>query len=222
MKHISPITKKLAGRKGASTLIAILVFFLAALSGTVALTMAASNAGRFSYSKEDRQADLTVTSAAKLILNRLAAVEIEYKSVDKEEPKSADKINITYLDAVTHGSISGLGLFFTDPRFDKMVKNFSLKKAEDTVPVEFTLTVPSAESMGQVYVNLRLQGTQFFFRFYSVVGGGRRYRMSMTVNSRFDRLGVGNFTVGSDGYYYRAMVFDTDTAVFEVEEVTGD
>ena len=69
MKHgLSSIARF---RRGASVLIALLVFFLAALSGTLVLTMAASNAGRYTHEKEDQQAYFSVASALELIQGQL-------------------------------------------------------------------------------------------------------------------------------------------------------
>lgn len=62
-------------RRGASVLIAMLVFFLALLSGALALSMSASNSGRVTHNREDQQAYLSVASAAKLILSELEGIK---------------------------------------------------------------------------------------------------------------------------------------------------
>lgn len=62
-------------RRGASVLIALLIFFLALLSGALALSMAASNSGRITHNRDDQQAYLSVASAAKLILSELDGIK---------------------------------------------------------------------------------------------------------------------------------------------------
>ena len=58
---------KLNNRRGASILMALLLFLICALAGAAALTAAGSNIGRYSYLEEDQQQYLAVSSAAKLI-----------------------------------------------------------------------------------------------------------------------------------------------------------
>ena len=71
--------KKLSNRRGASVIIALVVFMLAALSGTIVLTMASSNAGRYTHSKEEQQAYLAVASAAKLVKDELKDFSVTVK-----------------------------------------------------------------------------------------------------------------------------------------------
>ena len=228
-------TQKISNRRGATLLIALLVFLIAALSGTIALTMAASNAGRYAHEKDDQQAYLSAASAAKLILNKLGSVSIEYKSKEKSTPHSADDIDITYYGPDytpdTPGSSIGdaeAGMFFADSRFKEMLKTFSLNSATDTAvidPIFFTLTVPDATEMGQVYVKLSLQGAEFAFYLYSMRGESRDYQMTMRVNASFDKDGTGSFIQRPDekgqlAYFYRVMTFSTANATFAVEKLT--
>ena len=81
-------------RRGASVLIAILVFFLAAISGTVALTMSASNAGRYAHERDDQQAYLYCASAAKMILSRLENLDVVFESKSESAPVTDDEIEV--------------------------------------------------------------------------------------------------------------------------------
>ncbi len=69
-------------RRGASIVIAILIFMLCALAGVTALTMSMSNGGRYSHG-EDRQPYYAVSSAALLLLDMMdktsyTSYEIQY------------------------------------------------------------------------------------------------------------------------------------------------
>ncbi len=210
MKH-TKLFSKLSCRRGASMLIAILVFFLAVLSGTVALTMAASNAGRFTHEKDDQQAYLSVASAAKIILNRLESLTIKCVSVGQSEPKNVGEVNVTFETPY------GDGLFLSDPRFQYNLKHISLGAAGDTKDVDFYLTAPEAVGMGQVYVSHNIAGSTFYFRLWAVNGESHDYQMTLEVTSHFDGKGQNNFTVGDDGFYHREMTFDTEGASYTVE-----
>ena len=63
--------RKIVNDRGVSILIALVVFLLAALTGTAVLTMATSNAGRFTHAREDQQRYLSVASAVQLIREEL-------------------------------------------------------------------------------------------------------------------------------------------------------
>ena len=192
-------------------LIALLVFFLAALSGTIALTMAASNAGRYTHEKDDQQAYLSVASAANIILDRLTGIKIVYEAPGgNPEPEQ-----------VTVSISKGKGdLFLKDPGFQNILKFYSATANKGSAPtLEFTLTAEGAPAMGEVYVNLSISGGTFYFHLYSVDGGHRDYQMSMRVGTAFTS-GTNNFveeTTGS-GKYIRKMYFDTKNATYTVEE----
>lgn len=66
MKHIVQ-----RGRRGASLVLALLIFLLCALAGASALIMAAANAGRYSHMEDDQQPYYSVTSAAMLMIDLL-------------------------------------------------------------------------------------------------------------------------------------------------------
>lgn len=221
-------TQKISNRRGATLLIALLVFLIAVLSGTVALTMAASNAGRYAHEKDDQQAYLSAASAAKLILNKLESVSIEYRSTGTSKPDKEGDIGITYYgsDYTPEDAGSALGdkagLFLSDPRFQAMIKTFSLDPGTAVDPLWFILTVPEAAEMGQVYVNLSLQGSEFAFYLYSMRGESRDYQMTMRVEATFDKDGAGNFMVRDDGHWYRVMTFQTANAKFAAEKLTED
>lgn len=66
MKHIVQ-----RGRRGASLVLALLIFLLCALAGASALIMAVANAGRYSHMEDDQQPYYSVTSAAMLMIDLL-------------------------------------------------------------------------------------------------------------------------------------------------------
>ena len=210
MKH--NVIKKLYSRRGATMLIAILVFLIAVLSGTIALTMAASNAGRYTHEKDDQQAYLSVASAANIILDRLTGIEIVCSaSGGHPEP---EQVTVSY--NIEEGKKDDL--FLKDSGFKNILKFYSTGKGSAPT-LEFTLTAEGAPAMGEVYVNLSISGGTFYFHLYSADGGHRDYQMTMRVETKFT-FGDGNFveeTTGS-GKYIRKMYFDTKNATYTVEE----
>ncbi len=85
------LSAKLNNRRGASILMALLLFLICALAGAAALTAAGSNIGRYSYLEEDQQQYLAVSSAAKLFREQLDGLEA---SADFEV--KADKGNVEF------------------------------------------------------------------------------------------------------------------------------
>lgn len=84
---------KLNNRRGASILMALLLFLICALAGAAALTAAGSNIGRYSYLEEDQQQYLAVSSAAKLFREQLDGLEA---SADFEVTANNDASHIDF------------------------------------------------------------------------------------------------------------------------------
>lgn len=199
---------KTSSKKGASILIALLVFLLAALSGTVALTMAASNAGRYAHEKDDQQAYLSVVSAAKLILSRLEGITVIYRG--KEEglsPTSDSQVDIEYLT-------SNKDLFLKDENFEKALRSISLPTPPDLQPVVFELSSDTHSEIGTVYVSVSITGSSFAFRLYHEKNSARNYQMTLEVDSIWD--GDYHLNPGTK-YFERTMSFETASAKFTVE-----
>ena len=195
--------------RGATMLIALLVFLIAALSGTIALTMAASNAGRYTHEKEDQQAYLSVISAGNLILDRLKGVEIEYAGkTQNKTPISVDEININY---------TGTGkqdLFLADDGFKKNLKTFSLYPTDWEI-MEFYLKASEDSGMGKVCVSVSASGSLFSFRLYHVSGSARNYQMTLNVNAIFVE---NRYTKDEDdNFFKRHLTFITGSAEYVVE-----
>ena len=214
MKDCGDLCKKISGKRGATMLIALLVFLIATLSGTIALTMAASNAGRYTHEKEDQQAYLSVVSAAELILDRLTGLEIRYEALDgKPDPKD---VTVKY----TEGKYNDL--FLSDPAFQSLLQTYSVNTG-DADPVEFTLTAEGAPAMGQVAVSVHLLNGIFSFMLYSMDGEIRDYQMTMQVSAKYS-TGSNNFvesgetTQSGKKIFVRAMKFDMDSVKYTVEE----
>ncbi len=213
MKNCGDLCKKISGKRGATMLIALLVFLIATLSGTIALTMAASNAGRYTHEKEDQQAYLSVVSAAELILDRLTDLEIRFEAPNgKPDP---EQVTVKY-DGGKYND-----LFLSDPAFQSLLKTYSVNTS-DADPVEFTLTAEGAPAMGKVTVSVHLLNGIFSFMLYSMDGKTRDYQMTMQVSANYS-TGANNF-VGSgkivDGkeIYVRAIKFNVDGVTYTVEE----
>ena len=204
MKH--DVVKKLYSRRGAAIIIALLVFLIAALSGTIALTMAASNAGRYTHEKKDQQAYLSVVSAANIILDRLEDVEIEY-TASKGYPQP-DEVTVNY---TTTGQSD---LFLADEAFTKCLQAYSTSV---NASFDFSLSAKDA-GMGTVSVSVYVySGGTFNFRLYSVDGDNRDYQITMQVGTTFSE-GVGNFVEDSNrGLFYRRMKFDMNKVTYVVE-----
>ena len=204
MKH--DVVKKLYSRRGAAIIIALLVFLIAALSGTIALTMAASNAGRYTHEKKDQQAYLSVVSAANIILDRLEDVEMEY-TASKGYPQP-DEVTVNY---TTTGQSD---LFLADEAFTKCLQAYSTSV---NASFDFSLSAKDA-GLGTVSVSVYVySGGTFNFRLYSVDGDNRDYQITMQVGTTFSE-GVGNFVEDSNrGLFYRRMKFDMNKVTYVVE-----
>ena len=201
-------------RRGASVLIALLVFFLAALSGTLVFTMATSNAGRYTHEKEDQQVYFSVASAAKLILNRLGQATIKFISRG-HAPESVKDIEI-----LPESKFSDLGLFFSDETFTTTIlKQFAYEPGREVLTTEFDLTVDDHAEMGTVHVILLVQGGDFFFQFYVASGESKNYQMTMRV-ATFFKDGAGNWVADGDDHF-KTLEFDVDGATFMNELLTG-
>lgn len=225
-------------RRGASVLIAILVFFLAAISGTVALTMSASNAGRYAHERDDQQAYLYCASAAKMILSRLENLDVVFKSKSESAPVTDDEIEVI-LCKNTKDSVGNIkreelndnntDMFLGDANFISMLTDYALNAVMK--PVEFCLYLNNDPSH-KVYVNIQRLGANFNFDFWVGKGSGKAYQMSMSqiLGSWDQSMGVGgeakNFQqyVGEDkvdlklykGFYYKILQFNTKDAKFIV------
>ncbi len=192
--------------RGAAILIALLVFLIAALSGTIALTMAASNAGRYTHEKEDQQAYLSVISAGNLILDRLKGLTIEFRGKTEEVPKPEDKDKITI-----EQSTGKHDLFLADPGFQKNLIAFSLNTTWETM--EFYLEADNG--MGKVCVIVNAAGNLFSFRLYHVSGSARNYQMTLEVNAEFDKQEY--MLDDGDNFFKKHLNFHTDRAKYVVE-----
>ena len=225
-------------RRGASVLIAILVFFLAALSGTVALTMSASNAGRYAHERDDQQAYLYCASAAKMILSRLENLDVVFESKSESAPVTDDEIKVILCKNTKNsdGNIikreevneKDLDMFLGDANFISMLTDYALNAV--MTPVEFCLYLNNDPSH-KVYVNIQRLGANFNFDFWVGKGSGKAYQMSMSqiLGSWDQSMGVGgeakNFQQSQKddgdlllkkGFYYKILQFNTKDAKFIV------
>lgn len=219
---------KIFGRRGASMLIAILVFFLAVLSGTVALTMAASNAGRYTHAKEDQQSYLSVASAARLILTTLNKVQIEVRSNGPSVPETAENLQpkpILY-EKKTQTKISP-GLFFRDERFQKNLNRCAIGGTADVYPVvSFSLALENNANAGSVWVSVEMSDSNITtIHLWSEHGSERDYQMTMRVTFMWSILQWhAHYTTGHEGdnsyleYYYRQATWDTEHVEFSFNE----
>lgn len=192
--------RKNRGRRGASLLIAILVFLLAALSGTVALTMAESNAGRYTHEKEDQQAYLAVASASKLILDELGSVQVRFTGNKTSVPESSADVNEPqFFKKGSTETIDNLKLFFKDDEFIDQLKTIlpygkkdepaagTALETEGYKPVSFTLTV-DGDSKSSVLVELDLhEPTRLYIRLWYAENGNSSYQMTVTVGLGGDK-----------------------------------
>lgn len=64
--------QKLKSKRGASIILALMFFLIAAVVGSIVLASASSNAGRLSHMRSEQQAYLTMSSAAKLLRDELS------------------------------------------------------------------------------------------------------------------------------------------------------
>jgi len=68
------VRQKLKSKRGASIVLALIFFLVCAAIGGIVLASAASNAGRLSHIRQEQQAYLTASSAAKLVRDELAGI----------------------------------------------------------------------------------------------------------------------------------------------------
>ena len=199
-------------RRGASVLIAILVFFLAAISGTVALTMSASNAGKATHEREEQQAYLLCMSAAHIILDRLDGLVVTFRSKWPQAPIFDNEVE-------TRLNIPKPDMFLTDNNFLTMLKQYALNSV--ITPVEFVLYLDN-HADNKVTVKITRAGSNFNFDFWVTKGNSKDYQMSMSqILAAFDDDIVGgtaghNFKEREDGLFYRTLKFNVDEAEFNV------
>lgn len=79
MKHAIFVLKS---RRGASIILALIIFLLCALAGASALIMASANAGRYSHSEDDQQPYYSVTSAAMLMIDLMDGATYESAPIE--------------------------------------------------------------------------------------------------------------------------------------------
>lgn len=198
--------KRKGMKRGASVLIALLVFFLAALSGTVALTMATSNAGRYTHEKEDQQAYLSVASAAQLILDRLSRVKVKFECTKMkgemyvQTPDSYNDIQSTILvnnNNEGNDIPANLDLFLADQTFIENLRyiapiqltSSSGNVKQDFKEIRFTLSLDGSSDAGSVMVWLITLQSQLQFQFWRQNGKGQDYQMTLTVEAARDLSG---------------------------------
>lgn len=222
--------KRKGMKRGASVLIALLVFFLAALSGTVALTMATSNAGRYTHEKEDQQAYLSVASAAQLILDRLSRVKVKFECTKKEgetyvqTPDSYNDIQSTILvnnNNEGNDIPADLDLFLADQTFIEnltyiapiQLTSSSGNVKQDFKEIRFTLSLDGSSDAGSVMVRLITLQSQLQFQFWRQNGKGQDYQMTLTVEAaRYLSGDVSNqWTVPDDHTKPSYLYFSWDT-----------
>ncbi len=94
--------KKLKSQNGASMLIALVFFFLCVTVGIIVLTAAASNTGQLTHVKDQRQAYLATSSAARLIREEMEQVSFvrteTFDTVDGEIVYHDPRFVYTYPD----------------------------------------------------------------------------------------------------------------------------
>lgn len=138
--------KKLNSRRGAAVIIALLVSFIAALSGTVALVMSSSNAGRAGYNKEEQQAYLSIASAAQLISDTFKNLTATVKE------EGGNYSSVTY-------SGGEETLFLADERFKKDLYLAAKQSAvEEGYFDKICFTLNLNEDV--VYVDLNMKGVR--------------------------------------------------------------
>ena len=228
MKHC--VCKKFSCRRGASVLIALLVFFLAALSGTIALTMSASNAGRYTHETDDQQSYLSVASAAKLILSKLEKYEIYLSTENSEDPTkspTATNVTMTLRQRDTHSEVGVTNeMFFADTQFQANLIALTILDKSKLDPtyqykdVRFRLTVDGVPSAGSVFVLLDMLNTTFTFYLWSEEGNIKNYQMKMMVDLTSDQTSQyqpeNDATTGKPRYWYRTMKFDMTSVKYAV------
>ncbi len=234
MKRLLNLRLRSASRRGATVLIAILVFLLAALSGTIALTMATSNAGRYTHEKEDQQAYLAVASAAKLICKKLGTTQVKLTSKLMNDghlvPRNSKDISQIQFLAVEEGTTEPAEkeisanpvLFFSDQRFNNNVKFIAPYQSDPNYPEElsyqeisFSLDTAERSDMGTVHVELSMVQTKFVFQLWLEQGDHRVYQMTMCVPVTWS-----NWTkpdVNSEFKCYNSLIWDTKNVQFTFE-----
>lgn len=224
-------------------LIAILVFLLAALSGTIVLTMAESNAGRYTHEKEDQQAYLAVASAAKIILDTLDGVQVRFEGnkVGIVPQSSSDVAEPKYYKKSSTGAeeeLTDLKLFFKDSRFTKQLKDIlpygeQVEESGDTEepkeptpipegykPVSFTLSV-DGDKKSSVLVEFDMhEKTLLTIRLWYAENGNKSYQMTVRVNLDDGAQWETSKEAGEDdstSTYYANLSWKTDSATYTFE-----
>lgn len=213
---------KFASKRGASVLIALLVFFLAALSGTIALTMAASNAGTYTHKAEDQQRYLSVASAARLILSRLEGVKVNFTLTDN--PKTMQEKHVPPEEVLKEMTVSYENskedMFLEDSNFKNYLKRLSIQEFFGTAsiqnPIKFSFSVSEAPEMGTTHVEMMANGDKFEFEFwFQGENDAQDYQMTMQVTATYSEEGKteSGWVVTAGGLYEKHLSFITAIGV---------
>lgn len=216
------LKNKLASRRGATLLFALLVFLLCVLAGTAALTAAATNSGRYTHMASDQQKYLAVSSAVELVKNELTKYEFKVTFDRVETTTYRDwPTESTTTDTVTTAGAYDFSLRNPDPAappvsteflFEDLFKEYFMnackyelqgEKFEGVLSGKITL---SLEGMSDVTVDVSAHGYDITMNFYIDDGGDEVYYSTMTLSGksvikseepkveRTDDLG-GNYTI---------------------------
>lgn len=97
------LLKKLRERRGASLVFALLIFLMCALAGTVALTAASANVGRYTHLEAEQRDYLSVASALELIQKEMndsfaPTVTVNYGKTETLDGLAAPAYTLTFSD----------------------------------------------------------------------------------------------------------------------------
>lgn len=173
---------KLKNLRGASLVIALLVFLLAVLTGTAVITMAKANIGRYTDTKRQQQAYLNVASAVNLVRSQLKDFFVTATGTCSADEK------ITLKSPVPKGSelfkkmsslLSQCSEYLNRSVQIKFLQTDASDLSEKTV--RFSLDVQGSSVIKQVLVVLTIDGALGLTFDFSCGDGADGYSTQMTV-----------------------------------------
>lgn len=219
-------------RRGASILLALTVFLLVALTGTAALTMAASNAGRYTHTRDDQRSYLAVASALSLVRGELegfsVTAEFTYADTDGEQsltctsltPAGSDlfgKMKSSLLENCKERMAVSLQSAYNEAGSTSAWKEVFTAEQKSAV---FTLdpTVDETDGgagIGTVSVRLTVAADGRLTFDFTNVGNETKYATRMTVGP------IESGSVPDAGGTVYTQIFRWDAQNAQIEQVTG-
>lgn len=233
---MNKVVSKLSGKKGASIIIALMIFLLCALAGASAFIMASANVGRYAHTQDTRQPYYSVTSAALTIVDLIDGItyssdivsydykrEWTYEADDKEHVQS-EEYTIT-IPPKGKGKLMGGDSKMSGSNIMKSVSEYcDLLVPYLNIPQEWYSTLDGIHTADSYKPQQMLN---ISFTITPDAGNAGKVECTLMMNLNYDLLFTfscfsGDTTLYSVNLYWEAEVEDPISTKQPVYEYTND